>query len=952
MAFNPKNLPTELWDIILHKVAVDERTDLYPFLFVCRRLHSLAIPILYESIDTSLEYEEDWDLPPSLKASPHLALTKQFSLFSSLLQHPQFALPQILESMTNIEKLCLEIACPAPRILYSIRSSTITHYNFFMPISCDDLRDALVAQTSLEYLKLSYAPEDLKLPADAMPNLRTLIVDPPFWDLFAAGRSIQHLEGQFLLTGTHLDMEDFLPSVLSLKVKGINLRYFRDIIPFLESIEYLCLTVNTVPTINDFLAIPSKCLRYCNLGSLSVSTAESRRMFDKFPQLIAFDASSNLPEMPYLIARYYRHNQSSPIFTYFPRAEGWEQWWEAVQDDLVEDAGSLALPPPSPAERTDMALFTLSDMEVHRVIDEEISKYRELIRVLSARRNAHNAMSKLPNEILSRILVEYKIILDAELLEKGTKDNGATRDYFAKLMNATCICSRWRQVALNTASFWSTLPLDTPSLVVDAFKRSKQSPLTIFGPLGRLCPRESPDGLLYTVMNATSRFQDVHIRFDVGDIYRTAIPRFLFPTIPEESRLEVPLLQTLKLDYDLSYRSYYSESDDGYDDEPDFNPRTMPFPWAKPTSLRSLALQNLVPVALPCLPCLTHLVIGVNDHVHNHCLSVPRIVDVLRNTPVLESITLSNVSSDDSAITPPAPTSPPIHLPNLRELHMTSIYLQESVLFAYLDTPALRLSKISFQNEDDDPGIQASGDISHLRHQISQSFPQDVNAFRVVMRMASRTPPASTYGDVSGLKLTVRQDKHPPQVIFDLDIPHFPLSAQCIGIFQSLPLGRITNLTLERVDGDDEALAWSRIIPHLIRLRYLVVGEFKVISVLATVPDSSLPEAINSIDGLAVNGVFNPELESITLEYVSLSAENLQTLKAMCGFRWEERRPLKHMGLECFVGTGRKAYESELKDYGTWVEWVDICDSESYGYEDEYDENYYPIYLPPLPMSD
>ncbi|KAJ8501890.1 hypothetical protein ONZ45_g11967 [Pleurotus djamor] len=596
-----------------------------------------------------------------------------------------------------------------------------------------------------------------------------------------------------------------------------------------------------------------------------------------------------------------------------------------------------------------MTLFTQADIEAQAAIDEEISKYRTLIWELSARRNSHNAISKLPNEILSRILIEYKVIADAELRTKPTGGTTAsrgakiareaTRDYPDSLLSVVHVCSLWRQVALDTAAFWSTLPLDRSTWVAETFQRSKQSPLTLIGPPGKLRPTNGPNNVLSTVMDAAPRFQDVDLTLRHVDVnHASAIPQSLFSLSAKQKRPEAPLLRTLKIAYDRS------DNEDGvYHSHYGYNPKTLQFPWTQLTSLQSLNLRNIIPVSVPSMPSLTHLIIDMDFHVDSKFLTVPHVIDVLRNTPVVEEITVACISTDDAhAITPPDPNTALILLPRLRELQMASVYLTESVLFAYLDTPALQQTKIVFDNSNNDPSIQPNGDISHVQRLVAGSIPSNAEALMVAVDMPVRITDGMRYDDTTGYLFTVKGETDCDPPIFTLVIAALPLSTHRIEIFQSLPLTRITDLTLNRIEGDDEALAWSCIIPHLVRLKRFTVYKVPALSLLGAAPELSSNNGIDTNHNLT--NVHNPELDTVNMDDVSLSPDDLNTLKSISRFRHERQKPLRRLMLGCFEGPGRKKYEEEMASYGTKVEWSEICDSDSEDYIDQYDERFFPMH--------
>ncbi|KAJ8502844.1 hypothetical protein ONZ45_g11384 [Pleurotus djamor] len=606
-------------------------------------------------------------------------------------------------------------------------------------------------------------------------------------------------------------------------------------------------------------------------------------------------------------------------------------------------AHSRQRPIPIPTQ----ALFTQADADAHRVIDEELRKYKALIRALCARRNTHIAISKLPNEIISRVFIEFKKTLDGDLDMKAprhTKNTKNTSDYLVRLLIVAGVCSRWRQVALDTATLWSTLLLDRPAWVAGTFKRSKQAPLTVLGPLWRLTSHESdktPANMLSTNTDAAPRFQHVDIRVMLFDMYSSDTPGLLFRSRVEDQAVQAPLLRTLSINYTRSIEDCVNRSNGGGNHHHSvFPPKMMPFPFSEPTSLQSLTLRNLVPVAVPSMPSLTHLCIQL-DYLENiHLLSLPRVLDVLRNVPVVESVSLSTVSSDESVVlAPPNLASQLVRLPYLRELNISPRYIKESIIFAYLDAPSLRKTVISFLNEGDDPRIQSiDADLSYLNRQITRSIPSDMKNLSVSICMGLcdfDVPYRCCRFDLTVVDQD-DSDVRNAQFMVQLGIPGDPLNVQCRDIFQSLPFECITKLAVMGADGDEEALAWASIVTQLVRLRFLDVGDFRMLPILGMPPElPSLHDvSVNPPDEDAQgeregerqlrNNVNNPELETIEMDQVGLeSLRECEIIRSVCCFRHGQQRPLKTLRLDHFVGAGRKEFDQELLAYGTKMEWVE-----------------------------
>ena len=111
------------------------------------------------------------------------------------------------------------------------------------------------------------------------------------------------------------------------------------------------------------------------------------------------------------------------------------------------------------------------------------------------------------------------------------------------------------------------------------------------------------------------------------------------------------------------------------------------------------------------------------------------------------------------------------------------------------------------------------------------------------------------------------KDRDPP--IFTLVIAALPLSAHRIDIFQSLPLMRIIDLTLNRIERDSEASAWSRIIPHLVWLKRFTVYKVLALSLLGAAPELFSYGGIDTNHNPITN-VHNPELDTVNMDDVSL----------------------------------------------------------------------------------
>ncbi|KAJ8507870.1 hypothetical protein ONZ45_g9794 [Pleurotus djamor] len=348
MASDSSALPIDLLAIILNEVAIPKPVALFPMLFVCRRFHDITIRILYRDISIEMSVEaksEKMRRILSLKASSHLSLTLRFALTchnlpwymprSGILEH-------IVRSMRSLQKLCLILGSAGPTLLASISSTTLTHLTFSASLFSGKICDALMAQPSIQYLKLTACPGGSQLPMDALPTLRSIVINSGLWNRFATGRPVQHLHDAYLYDSRMLHSLDFLSSLLSLKLSVENVKCLRELVPHLKNVEYLCLTIRDYGlgiqvdqsfTIDNYLAVPSQNLQYCNVGSLSLSSTDVKQMFDKFPQLKALDSKTPSDRHPFTVERYVRDAECS-VMKGFPALRQWEHWWENVCRDL------------------------------------------------------------------------------------------------------------------------------------------------------------------------------------------------------------------------------------------------------------------------------------------------------------------------------------------------------------------------------------------------------------------------------------------------------------------------------------------------------------------------------------------------------------------------------------------------------------------------------------------
>ncbi|KAJ8519729.1 hypothetical protein ONZ45_g3335 [Pleurotus djamor] len=531
-----------------------------------------------------------------------------------------------------------------------------------------------------------------------------------------------------------------------------------------------------------------------------------------------------------------------------------------------------------------VAIVSQSDIDAISTIDAEILRYTQLITALRNRRNSHIAISKLPNEILSRIFVACKI---AAAIAADVEDD---QDNLPTLLTLTSVCRQWSHVARDTSDLWSTISLSRPGWVAETFRRSKQAPLRIVGPLVKFCRDQGRRDLLATILSATPRFVEVDLT--VAFHLPAQYSHEMFDLLEKYGSHPAPLLQGLRLSYE-----WYDRDDDRLVME-GFPPVLINLPYINVKSLQSMTLKNIVPTTVPTMPRLTVLIIETygfqSEEEDESYLSVRIALNILRNTPVVETASLAIVSSTTSALTT-LTDSPPILLSYLWKLSIVTTNTIESVMFSRLDLPALRETSISYVNDADDPGLQAGGDLSHLQLQVSRSIPSDIENLKIT----ANTEPLQKAG--AEYKLRIAEDSNIGRHLFELVFLEPPVTDQQISIFQALPLGRLTSLIIGMQDYD-EAVAWSAVIPLLVHLKHITIDTAHILRLLASSPNGGDPQ----------NTVCNPDLETVTFERNALeSLDEWALLISICGFRHDRGKPIQHLTVE-MVGWQHRRYATQL----------------------------------------
>ncbi|KAJ8503457.1 hypothetical protein ONZ45_g10836 [Pleurotus djamor] len=428
-----------------------------------------------------------------------------------------------------------------------------------------------------------------------------------------------------------------------------------------------------------------------------------------------------------------------------------------------------------------------------------------IVRRLLGRRNTYAAIFTLPYEILS------KIFLIA---------NENAPDITETLRDIASVCTYWRRICLDTPQLWAAVSLDQPLWLRESLRRSRTSPLTVTidDSAGR-CTLTALDRLASALVHEVHRFQEVQII--CGPLWiEKLISLFFLPTLG----LAAPLLRKLKISTGYAVNQYS-------------HPDLLRIFWTRLDSLQSLELTGYVPITTSPMPKLTFLCINT----FGDCLSVPWLMNLLRNAPHVEEVAVGTISLK----TPMSVSnSHPINLPSLRSLELTFESLQGSEIFSHLEIPASIPCRIRFNNEHDP--IRSTNELSPLKHFISDRIPPATMSLHLII--------CHNYGEYI---LEVR-DITNETILVNISITYLPHTfTDPAVIIGSMPLERIHTLTLEGPIGD--MLDLSNFLPYLINLRTIQVEDVSILFLIAGDKDP--------LEDATSDGFCNHKLERVSVAY-------------------------------------------------------------------------------------
>jgi hypothetical protein len=277
-------------------------------------------------------------------------------------------------------------------------------------------------------------------------------------------------------------------------------------------------------------------------------------------------------------------------------------------------------------------------------IKEEIEWLEAAITVWKVRYNTLNITQRLPPEVLSLI---FKSV--------AAHFHGAGCNQM-EWIKITHVCTRWRRVALDCPTLWTTFSIPTsslhPTFAEIIMERSKNMLLTVHIHIRVITLNQWQRQLIRMVLAEMSRIRELFLH-DGG--YREEMVQML----PDFFKGPIPLLESFKMFFNQTACIGYPLN---YKLPNDFFP-------GQTHRLRELELQGCShPSDFSCLSGLTTLKVS---HVPDGSKpSVEQVLTGLHNMPDLENLDLCQALSSDPANT--ASDIPHVSLPRLTHIHIAS----------------------------------------------------------------------------------------------------------------------------------------------------------------------------------------------------------------------------------------------------------------------------------------
>jgi hypothetical protein len=171
----------------------------------------------------------------------------------------------------------------------------------------------------------------------------------------------------------------------------------------------------------------------------------------------------------------------------------------------------------------------LHPRDCHESLDIHIDAAESYLRSLRTLRNCRAQISVLPPEILCMIC------------ERAT---GSLPSYFVttwrRLVDLTAVCKLWRDVLLNSPSYWSCFALTKSKHLPEMLARSKNHPFSLIVDMYSYCSSQhnTPDNETLTAIFAPKRLGSLHIT-GTGIHFQSLLDRFPETEAPSLSSLRI-----------------------------------------------------------------------------------------------------------------------------------------------------------------------------------------------------------------------------------------------------------------------------------------------------------------------------------------------------------------------------------------------------------------------------
>ncbi|KAF4603245.1 hypothetical protein EYR38_003657 [Pleurotus pulmonarius] len=342
-------LPNELLRAI---VAHLERKTLLDLTIVSKRIHAMALPILYKDITFHLEDE----LPISLlrrdiQTNAGIQYTKAFAIYFFPCYFDDYDeiradIDYIIPYLVNVRRFCLTRQCASPGVLSLLPTSArLTHLILDHTHCSEDLSQFLSCNPTLESIAIHNGDlvdgHVIELVARNLPKLYSLEI--VLNDLVHIQSPMPSITNLGILDIESISASGFLlnfPSLRRLCLPESGLPAVLALASFLPNIEFLevyPMDQESRLIASDFA--PFSKLKYVKYGMIIVRNSLPLELFDSVKSLVVVDAAD-----PHTTSRWFR-GSITPLKHDTPGDDAylWEGWWD-YEEALIEEANTFAQP--------------------------------------------------------------------------------------------------------------------------------------------------------------------------------------------------------------------------------------------------------------------------------------------------------------------------------------------------------------------------------------------------------------------------------------------------------------------------------------------------------------------------------------------------------------------------------------------------------------------------------